>query len=381
MTLSIRFNKFTFKIRPAMHHSFKSVTELHSSQNERAFFYVDQKVLKENLQQWKSKKIDLQIAYSLKANYDDKILAYFAKNAEFLEVASLDEFELASHYISTNLIFVNGPIYTKNDLQLICSSGALLIIDSLTQLKIINDLQEVNKRSFRLGVRVRMNGFPSTRFGISENELIDFKEQLNRNSTLELLHCHYCDGFRTPVSFSQRIVYLEKVRKEHFPNVKHINIGGGYYSEMPKELAAQFDEPIPTIKEYLDEIQKHFFFFFQLTTEIGSALVANAVDYICRVEDIKSDDKKLLIITNGSKWDIKPNGSLKNLPFRICSEKPNKNKNEAIQIVGYTCMENDVLFHGEGEVPKIGDFLIFKNCGAYAQSLSPDFITNRKKTV
>ena len=35
------------------------------------------------------------------------------------------------------------------------------------------------------------------------------------------------------------IVHIEQVRKREFPKINHINIGGGFYSEMPEVLKKQ----------------------------------------------------------------------------------------------------------------------------------------------
>ena len=364
-----------------MKHNLTALTKIHQTQNERAFFFQDREVLEDNLRLWRSGEKSLKIAYSLKANYSKKILFFFASKCDYLEVASLDEFELASHYISTRLILVNGPIYSKNDIRVICSSGAIFIIDSLRQLEMINELQQDNLAVFRLGVRVRIKGFPSSRFGVSEQDLGEFKDKLNSKSKIELLHCHYCDGFRSVYSFKERLKALEKIRQRCFTEVNHLNIGGGFYSEMPKVLSKQFDEVIPSILDYVRCIDENYPLGVNVTTEIGAALVANAVDYVCRVEDVKEEGPQVFIVTNGSKWDIKPNGSEKNLPIEVYSKEVKKRAMRQLMIVGYTCMENDILFNGEVEMPTVGDFLVFNNCGAYGQSLAPDFIVNRKNTV
>ena len=47
-------------------------------------------------------------------------------------------------------------------------------------------------------------------------------------------------------------------------------------------------------------------------------------------------------------------------------------------VVGYTYMEKDYLmFNHVGELPKIGDFLVFHNMGAYTIVLNPPFIKER----
>jgi diaminopimelate decarboxylase len=64
-----------------------------------------------------------------------------------------------------------------------------------------------------------MNGFPNSRFGITENEIGELKDNLPENCKLEMLHCHYCDGFRTVESFRKRILALNKRRIKHLPEI------------------------------------------------------------------------------------------------------------------------------------------------------------------
>ena len=45
-----------------------------------------------------------------------------------------------------------------------------------------------------------------------------------------------------------------------------------------------------------------------------------------------------------------------------------------IDVVGYTCMENDVLFRGFEGAIGAGDYAVFDNVGAYTNVLRPPFI-------
>ena len=47
---------------------------------------------------------------------------------------------------------------------------------------------------------------------------------------------------------------------------------------------------------------------------------------------------------------------------------------ENADLVGYTCIEDDVVYHGfTGEI-SIGDKVLFQNVGAYSNTFSPQFI-------
>ena len=50
-----------------------------------------------------------------------------------------------------------------------------------------------------------------------------------------------------------------------------------------------------------------------------------------------------------------------------------KNVSDA-DIVGYTCIEGDVLFRGYSGSISVGDMIIFKNCGSYSVVMKPPFI-------
>ncbi|HEV8619517.1 MAG TPA: hypothetical protein VGQ79_00665, partial [Nitrospiraceae bacterium] len=45
-----------------------------------------------------------------------------------------------------------------------------------------------------------------------------------------------------------------------------------------------------------------------------------------------------------------------------------------LDIVGYTCMEHDVLFAGFEGTLAVGDYVVFDNVGAYTNVLRPPFI-------
>ena len=45
-----------------------------------------------------------------------------------------------------------------------------------------------------------------------------------------------------------------------------------------------------------------------------------------------------------------------------------------VDIVGYTCIESDVMYRGYEGVLAIGDYMVFSNCGSYSIVMKPPFI-------
>ncbi|MHC4337758.1 MAG: hypothetical protein ACYSTG_07395, partial [Planctomycetota bacterium] len=73
-------------------------------------------------------------------------------------------------------------------------------------------------------------------------------------------------------------------------------------------------------------------------------------------------------------YDIKPTLNKKNLPMEIIRMNVDKNTVKEFDVVGYTCMENDYLITDAVGAISIGDYVIFKNVGAYTVVLKPPFI-------
>lgn len=328
-------------------------------------YILDEKKLNLNLLRWKSLSPNLNIAYSLKANYNPKILDIINTHLDYLEVCSEMEMDIALKY--GKRILLNGPSSSNSLLKKALENDVFIICDSLSQVKALGQL---SSKKIAIGLRIRFDDFPITRFGMTTEEALQVDQEMFE---VKQLHCHYCEGFRQPGDYQERILSLESLAKRHFPNCKELNIGGGFYSEMPEDLSAQFDFQIPSFLDYQNELS--FLDEYQYFAEIGNALVADVVSYKCQVSKVEQRGDSTYVTTNGSKWDIQPNGSKRYLPVEVLS---NESTSHA-KVFGYTCMENDVLFEGDLPLLKEGDWIVFRNCGAYAESLAPNFIQSKKQ--
>jgi diaminopimelate decarboxylase len=164
---------------------------------------------------------------------------------------------------------------------------------------------------------------------------------------------------------------------------KFIDLGGGFFSKMKPELRNQFDYRVPTFEEYAEAIAPLFRSTYrdnrttELILEPGLALTADIVQYVCKVLDIKTVRGRTVALTSGSIYNIKPTKSTRNLPLQIYNKKgviPTDSAQREIDIVGYTCMEDDCLYHDYQGSISIGNYLVFENVGAYTLVLKPPFI-------
>src|SRR5690606_14183679 len=98
----------------------------------------------------------------------------------------------------------------------------------------------------------------------------------------------------------------------------------------------------------------------------------NILDFVCSVVNTRNIRGKNIFTTTGSFHNIKPSGHKKNLTVERFSPYPETSLKS--DIVGYTCLENDIIYHDYPLQLYCGDFLRFKNVGAYTLVFKPIFI-------
>ena len=110
----------------------------------------------------------------------------------------------------------------------------------------------------------------------------------------------------------------------------------------------------------------------ELVIEPGSALAGDCMQFAGRVETIKTVRGKTYITMLGSQKNISMSGI--NPPMRVISMGGEAMDFTDADIVGYTCIEGDVMYRGFNGRLAVGDFLVFSNCGSYSLVMKPPFI-------
>lgn len=374
---------------------FSELVKLASVHGE-SFYLCDTQKFSDNydqlLQSFKKYYPQTQIAYSYKTNYTPRLCSIVDKKGGYAEVVSEMEYDLAIRIgVSPDKIIVNGPYKTKQNLEKYFSLGSIVNLDSLNELDLTIEIANENiDNLISIGIRCNFNireGFTS-RFGIS-CESPDFKNIINKtnqisNIRIKGLHCHFPD--RDLDSFKVRVDKVLKLLETDFDyQLDYIDIGGGFFGNMPDELKKQFQVNVPDYNDYAEEVASRIFDYFeyknkkrpQLIIEPGTAIVADVLQFVARVIDIKTIGNKKIAMTTGSKFNLGAFSSTLNFPLTVVS-KTNNTKNTELEspvdISGYTCIEGDYLYKGyKGTILK-DDFLVFQNVGSYSIVFKPPFI-------
>ncbi|MBT2989874.1 MAG: hypothetical protein KME65_13045 [Candidatus Thiodiazotropha sp. (ex Ctena orbiculata)] len=335
---------------------------------------------------------NIKLAYSYKTNYLPALCHRINELGGYAEVVSRMEYDFALllNVPGEGIVF-NGPLKTRDDYIVASRNRSLVNLSEIYEIDLLKDLSsEYKELKHRVGIRcaIHLQGENPSRFGFDVNSE-KFQSAVTSisslpNVELEGLHCHMIPAERRPEDYheiSSRLVEISKqIWGKNGPSF--LDMGGGFFSNMSDDLRRQFKIRIPTFSEYGSAITEPFVSSFgrsggpQLILEPGLALVADTFYYVCKVVDVKRVADKNIALASGSVYNIIPTKSPKNLPLKhIHSNNMSSiSITPPIDIVGYTCMEDDYMYRGYNESLKINDLLVFGNVGAYTLVLKPPFI-------
>ena len=358
-----------------------------------AFYILDSDVFENNFKKLTEsftkyyKKFN--IAYSYKTNYTPKLVKIVNKLGGYAEVVSDMEMEIALRaVVPAEKIIWNGPVKNESKVRDLLLAGGTVNIDSVFEMGNICTLAAENPDTI-LNIGIRCNydvgdGVLS-RFGF-DTEGEDFDVVLRNiestpNLHLNNLQAHFAK--RAPQFWIARTegmlkVYDKVVEKYGF-KPERLDIGGGIYGNMPESMRVQLDIGDITFDDYASKAGKLFAEHFEndvdtpwLFIEPGSALAGDCMRFVSKVETIKSVRGKTIATVIGSQKNISMSGI--NPPIEIIASREKRQHVDNADIVGFTCIEGDVLQNNYSGELGTGDFVVISNCGSYSVVMKPPFI-------
>lgn len=355
-----------------------------------AFYLLDSEQFKSNFQELKSAfqryYSNFNIAYSYKTNYTPKLCRIVNELGGYAEVVSEMELEIALRVgVNYDHIIWNGPIKSPEILEDFLIKGGTCNIDSLDELSIIKEIvRKHSDTTYNLGIRCNYDVEDGviSRFGFDVDS-DDFKEVLDfivttPNINFRNLQCHFAKRQIDywPARAQGMISLLDRIG--FIP--PRIDIGGGLFGKMDNDLKVQFSSPIPTYEDYAKSVALLFANYFkaksvspELIIEPGSALVGDCMKFVGTVKTIKNIRGKWFASILGSQKNISMSGV--NPPLKVLSMDLNAEQNyKDLDMVGFTCIEGDVLYRDYSGPLAVGDAVVFSNCGSYSLVMKPPFI-------
>lgn len=338
---------------------------------------------------FKSRYSKYMLSYSYKTNYTPYICGIVKKLGGYAEVVSDMEYDVAKRigYKDSRIIY-NGPYKGPASIEMVLNGG-LLNVDNMTELEKIIDIANNSSHIIGIGIRVNIDigqKFVS-RFGFDyENgELEKAIRLIKENSNVKIrgLHCHVGQS-RSLKAWENRVNKMFQIIDEFFDEpLEYIDLGSGMFAKMSPELAIQFGNDIPSYEEYAEVVCNLFAKYYKewdeddkpiLFTEPGTTIINKYIDFIGKVTSVKKIKGKCFAVLNCSKHNLGEICTLKQLPFKIINNNKNQEVCSDVDFVGYTCLEHDIMAHGDNVEIAIDDYVVFENVGGYSNVDKPPFI-------
>ncbi|MEM9138223.1 MAG: decarboxylase [Pseudomonadota bacterium] len=360
-----------------------------------AFFILDDEVFKANFtalqNAFSDHYPDVRIGYSYKTNYTPHLCRIAYKLGGFAEVVSEMEYHLACKLgVEGPRIIFNGPYKAGEAFRDALLRGATVNLDSLRDIAMLQAVTAgYPDRDFPVVLRCNFalsdDQDTVSRFGMDVDGP-EFAEALriigdSANTRLSGLHCHFPD--RDLASFGRRAERMVALTQKLFPETppETLNIGGGFFSNMPESLRQSFHVPPATFADYGALVGGILSKAFDGSTgkpptlflEPGTAVVADTQRFYTRVLGTKIIRGRPIATVAGSIFDISPTARSVNLPVEALNQHPG-GEQHAWDIGGFTCIEGDIMTRGFTAALAQGDFLAYRNVGSYSVVMRPPFI-------
>lgn len=352
-----------------------------------AFYLLDSEQFRNNFLELKEAFTlvypNFNIAYSYKTNYTPKFCKIVNELGGYAEVVSEMEAELAIRCgVSPLHIIWNGPIKNPEKLKEYLFMGVIVNIDSIDEAEYIRKLALEADKILNVGIRCNydvQDGVVS-RFGF-DIDSEEFKKCLDIVTKTDNLHfvnfqCHFAK--RQVEYWPERANGMIKLIDRVGVIPERIDIGGGLFGKMADSLKDQFSFVIPNYKDYAEAAATVFANYFknkdekpELLIEPGSAIVGDCMKFVATVKTIKKVRNKYMASVLGSQKNISMAGI--NPPMEIIHMSEGK-KYTDLDMVGFTCIEGDVLYKNYTGNLAANDAIVISNCGSYSLVMKPPFI-------
>jgi len=338
------------------------------------------------------------LAYSYKTNYIPWLCRLVRDKGGWAEVVSRLEYELALKVGQdpAKIIF-NGPVKSADDIELALLNNSIVNLDSTAEIEHLRHYAKTYPDSLiPIGLRINMglndasgcsqiqNQLPVSRFGFSPAgpEMMYLKQCLQAipNCQVVSLHGHTSTTSRSLACYQTITRTLCEIAEWHFPQtVQYINIGGGIFGAVPREMGCsetpRFDQYAAVVGEALQTSDWAAATKPTLVVEPGMAMSANVISLVTKVIGIKTIRNRTLVTVDASVFHTKPTQHSRNQPWTLIPASESARRSAVFSVVGSTCMEKDYLLTDvSGPLPQAGDYIQIGQAGAYTVVMSPPFI-------
>lgn len=360
--------------------------------NGTPFYLFDEKGFVDNYKKlentFKAIYPEYQISYSYKTNYTPFVCQLVKSLGGYAEVVSDMEYTLAKKvgYDNSQIVY-NGPSKGDEMYEHLENNG-ILNIDSLDEAKrVVAYCKEHADNTYTCGVRINMDLGAKfiSRFGMVDDspELLETVKIIKGTENLQLIgiHCHIsrCRGV---YAWAQRAKIMITMADKYIDGTpKYISLGSGMFADMPEFLKGQFGGEVPTYDDYAEATIRPFAEHYKdcekepiLFTEPGTTVVARYLNFASKVLSVKEIRGRHIANMDGDYHNLGEICTMKKLPVTVIPGGNEQKTYSNMDVMGFTCLEQDVMAPQFEQPIAVGDVLVFNNVGGYSVVYKPQFI-------
>lgn len=331
-----------------------------------------------------------QLSYSYKTNYVPYICKLVKSYGGYAEVVSDMEYSLAKKigYANDQIVYngpVKGPLMEEHLL-----AGGILNVDNLEEAQRVCQLARNHpEQQFNLGIRINLDVTTDfiSRFGLElGSELLEKTVQMLRScDNIRIVGVHGHSGHARGIQAWKRRTDILLAAADSVVGEKpaYISLGSGMFGKLDDRLAKQFPCDIPSYEEYahvvLLPIAEHYAYLAAddkpvVFTEPGATVISAYISFAAKVTSFKRIRGRDIAICEGSFYNLGEICRSRQLPLDVLPAGNDTIYFDSADIVGYTCLENDILYKNYKGSLGLGDILVFHNVGGYSVVSKPQFI-------
>ena len=357
----------------------KDTIEMCLAERDSAYIYHLDSV-RQNIQNLQSISAIDRVFFAVKSNNNQDVLqAAYDAGIGFETVSSGEVNHVLGLFpsIDKSRIFFTPNFADKSEYDEILQKGIRLTLDSTYPLKHWPEIFQGKEIFLRVDPNIGKGHHENVRtagatskFGIPIYELEELKQIIEQHNIQVIgLHAHAGSGILTNEHWAEHARLLAETASM-FPNVKYLNLGGGFGI---KERAQQTELTMSQIDQSLQEVKAEFP-QYALWIEPGRYISANTGVLVSKVTQVKQKQNYYYVgLNTGMNSLMRPAlyGSFHNI---VNLSRLDAEKQHLATVVGPICESTDKL---GVEIPfpetQEGDLILIENAGAYGRVMATQY--------
>jgi len=365
----------------------KDVQEILSEYGSPVYVY-DEEILRKRCQEMKNllKYPRFRVNYSAKANTNVELLKIVCSEGLDVDGMSPGEMylEMKAGFTPDRITFIGNNV-SRKELQFAVDKGILISVDSLSQLKLLGEINQGGAVCLRINPGIGaghhdkvITGGKKAKFGIAIEDLAIAQDiAASCDMTISGLNQHIGSLFLEPDAYVAACAAILEVAA-NMPSVDMVDLGGGFGIPYRHGIENRLD--LVDLGDKLDHLINTWVSSHRpitIRTEPGRYIAAECGALLGTVTAVKENYNTFFVGTDiGFNTLIRPAmyDSYHEISVVPGQERPYKEYSKPVYVVGQICESGDILAH-DRVLPccREGDALIVHDAGAYGFAMASTY--------